>query len=101
MTKKKKSRKQSDIDRVARHLYHEYVKEHKKEGEKHKDALKRISESLDFQIFKKQTKSMKKEKKDKFDKIFNKLKKKAEKRKSKKKKDSSEGETKKKKKKKK
>jgi len=48
MTKTKKSRKQTDIDRVARHLYHEYVKNNQKDDEKYRDALKRISESVDF-----------------------------------------------------
>src|SRR5690606_35947556 len=79
MTKTKKSRKQTDIDRVARHLYHEYVKNNQKDDEKYRDALKRISESVDFDMFVKQTKNMKNTKKDKNDKIINKLEKKTKK----------------------
>src|SRR5690606_23928450 len=83
MTKTKKSRKQTDIDRVARHLYHEYVKNNQKDNEKYRDELKRISESVDFDMFVKQAKNMKNNKKDKFDKIFNELEKKTKKRKKK------------------
>src|SRR5690606_23110784 len=46
--KDKKDKKQSDIKRVARRLYHEHIKKNQQKGEKYRETLKRIKDSIDY-----------------------------------------------------